>query len=135
MDPRFPSVFASGLPGTPQTGRQEDELNSSRSVAPRPLVRSLPFDKSKDGRIQVDPYLRGTPSPLSRRATRHSHLATVLNQKSVYALGDCAFINEKPLPCTAQAADQQAKYLAKTLNLEAENKEVEFPFVYLWACI
>ena len=90
-------------------------------VAPRPIVRSLPFDKSKDGRIQVDPFLRGTAKLFNLLC---QSLAAVINQKSVYALGDCAFVNEKPLPCTAQAADQQAKYLAKTLNLEAANKQV-----------
>lgn len=56
----------------------------------------------------------------------------------VYALGDCAIIKEKPLPCTAQVAKQQAQYLARCLDEEPiglSNEPSTFlqstaPFVY-----
>ena len=47
-----------------------------------------------------------------------------MHQSGVYALGDCGYIAERPLPCTAQAADQQAKYLARALNEESQNRQV-----------
>lgn len=34
----------------------------------------------------------------------------------VFALGDCAISLSRPLPCLAQVAQQQAKYLASVFN-------------------
>lgn len=35
---------------------------------------------------------------------------------NVYAIGDCAICDENPLPPIAQAAQQQANYVAEMLN-------------------
>ncbi len=34
----------------------------------------------------------------------------------VYSLGDCASVEGQELPCTAQAAERQGRYLAKALG-------------------
>ena len=43
----------------------------------------------------------------------------------VYALGDCAHVEGHSLPCTAQAAERQGRYLAKALSSEQPE-----PFVF-----
>lgn len=59
-----------------------------------PFVQGSAFPK-QGGRIHIDRYLSVQPG--------------------IYAIGDCA-ASDPPLPCTAQAAAQQAKYLARVLN-------------------
>lgn len=49
--------------------------------------------------------------------------------ENIYALGDCSVIETKPIPATSQVAQQQGKYLAKSLTRRARNKQVE-PFEY-----
>ncbi|KAG0172383.1 hypothetical protein DFQ28_010074 [Apophysomyces sp. BC1034] len=44
--------------------------------------------------------------------------------KNVYALGDCATIQEYDLPATAQVANQKAIYLSRALNKLARNKAI-----------
>jgi NADH:ubiquinone reductase (non-electrogenic) len=80
--------------------------------APTPLVKSLPFAKDKTGRLLIDEYLKVDGAP---------HL---------YALGDCAVLNENPIPATAQAAEQQGTYLAKALTMRAAGRE-PVPFRYI----
>ena len=75
-------------------------------IGPQPWVRDLPFQKSKQGGILTDDYLR------------------VLGQDSVYALGDCAAIQGQHLPRTGQLAQQQGKYLARALNRSAKGRDV-----------
>lgn len=50
------------------------------------------------GFISTDPWLRAK------------------HKKNVYAIGDCARIEGIPLPATAQVAERQGRYLAKTLS-------------------
>ena len=59
--------------------------------------------------IVVDSYLRSVGDPSG----------------SVYALGDCASNPAHPLPCTAQVAEREGRYLAQALN-ESDPK----PFVF-----
>lgn len=73
-----------------------------------------PFELSRDRRIVVDEYLqaRGVPG--------------------VYAMGDCAFAaapHGASVPPTAQAAHQQANYLADALPKAIHGRPVS-PFVY-----
>ncbi|CAM9533373.1 unnamed protein product [Scytosiphon promiscuus] len=73
---------------------------------PLPLVLDLiqAVDDQKEkaawgrGRLVTDDWLR------------------VLGAPSVFALGDCAVINDKPLPQTAQVASQQGAYLARLFS-------------------
>ena len=76
--------------------------------APVPFVRSLGEPLSPRGRLIVDAYLR-------------------LTHPEAYALGDCAAVGEPPLPATAQVAQQQGKYLARSLDRLGQGKPVE-PF-------
>uniref|UniRef100_A0A915HWB9 FAD/NAD(P)-binding domain-containing protein n=1 Tax=Romanomermis culicivorax TaxID=13658 RepID=A0A915HWB9_ROMCU len=41
---------------------------------------------------------------------------------STYAFGDCSHVLQQDVPCTAQAAERQGRYLAEFFNLEAKNK-------------
>jgi len=90
----------------------------STGVKATPLVQALPpsFPKGPGGRLLVDGRLR-----------LQGH-----DQKGVFAVGDCAISETRPLPCLAQVAQQQAKYLGGVLNKYSEphvNKEVP-PFEY-----
>ncbi len=76
---------------------------------PVPFVRSLGEPLSPRGRLIVDPLLRLAAHP------------------EVYALGDCAAVGEPPLPATAQVAQQQGKYLARTLDRLRRGRPAE-PF-------
>lgn len=82
------------------------------------IVKGLgPFTLSKDKRIRVEPTLAATGVP------------------DVYAMGDCAYAtttadpNGPSVPPTAQAAHQQATYLAHALP-KAIRGQVPPPFVY-----
>lgn len=46
-----------------------------------------------------------------------NHLCSVSDPKRrIYALGDCAHIQGQSIPCTAQAAEKQGRYLARALS-------------------
>ena len=47
---------------------------------------------------------------------------------NVYALGDCAHIEDNPLACTAQVAERQGRYLAKQLAKELKQDADLKPF-------
>src|SRR5207247_1942725 len=83
----------------------------STGLAATPLVRSLQFPKDEHSKIVTDEYLR------------------VQGYLKVYALGDCAMIRGKNLPATAQVAQQEGRYIARSLNRMAKNMEV-VPFSY-----
>lgn len=74
-----------------------------------PLVRSLPFAKGHNSRIIIDRFLR------------------VPGNADIYALGDCATFEEKNIPATGQFAQQEGRYLARSLNALARQKPVR-PF-------
>jgi len=79
--------------------------------APMPFIKSLGQPLSPRGRLLVDSHLR------------------LPDQSGVYALGDCASTPEPALPATAQVAQQQGEYLARTLDQERAGKPaVPFQF-------
>lgn len=69
----------------------------STGVGPRKVIQELGLQLDR-GRLPVDAHLR------------------LKGFDNVYALGDCAGIENTPLPATAQVAHQQGTYLAKELN-------------------
>ena len=79
--------------------------------APTDFVKGLDLPKDRAGRLLIGPDLR------------------VKGEESIYALGDCSSIEEKPLPATGQVAEQQGRYLASAFRLRAKGKPVP-PFVY-----
>ena len=81
----------------------------STGNGPVPLVSQVPFRKDAGSRIIVDRFLRVPEYP------------------EIYALGDCATLEEKNLPATAQLAQQEGRYVARSLNALARGKRVE-PF-------
>jgi NADH:ubiquinone reductase (non-electrogenic) len=74
-----------------------------------PFVKTLGVPLDRRGRILVDASLR------------------LPGREDVYAVGDCAAVEEPPLPATAQVAQQQGKYLAKALERRRQGRPVE-PF-------
>lgn len=76
----------------------------SAGVGPTPLVKSLVWKKDKGGRLITDEFL------------------CIEGKNDVYAIGDCAVIADKGYPMTGQVAQQQGKYLARTLNRLAKGK-------------
>lgn len=77
--------------------------------APVPFIKTIDVPLDRRGRIQVDSFLR------------------VEGREGVYAMGDCAVAGDPPLPATAQVAQQQGKYLAKTMTRMRKGRPVE-PF-------
>ena len=70
----------------------------SGGVKAHPFISDLEFEHNRQDQIITDDYLR------------------VLDAKDIFALGDCADIQNNSLPPTAMVASQQAKYLV-TKNL------------------
>ncbi|XP_052073296.1 uncharacterized protein LOC127711334 isoform X1 [Mytilus californianus] len=83
----------------------------SGGIAPRQFVSDLDLKKNKQGQILTDKYLHVLGD----------------DSKSVFAIGDCADIQDMPLPCTAQVAEREGRYLAKMLN---HGKEFAEPFEF-----
>lgn len=73
------------------------------------LVKENGFELNKQGKIVTDNFFK------------------VKNTNNIFAIGDCAGIENKNLPATAQVAQQQGVYLAKYLN-EGMKQSSEFEF-------
>jgi len=80
-------------------------------TAPSPLLKSLPIEKDKRGAVLVD------------------HTLAVPGHAGVWALGDCAAVNDaktgKPCPPTAQFALREAEALARNIfaDLAGQSKQ------------
>lgn len=83
----------------------------STGVGPASLVRSLPFPKSKSGRLLIDEWFH------------------VKGAEDLYALGDCATFETIDFPETSQVAQQEGRYLARALARTVKNESVG-PFRY-----
>ncbi|HEY3251737.1 MAG TPA: FAD-dependent oxidoreductase [Ignavibacteria bacterium] len=75
------------------------------------LICNAKLPKSKNNKILVDNYLK------------------VTGNDNIYALGDCSIHQQHLFPVTAQVAQQQGRYLGKTLNKMAKNKKIK-PFKF-----
>jgi NADH:ubiquinone reductase (non-electrogenic) len=69
------------------------------------FVRALPFPKDRLGRLLVDETLR------------------VKGTEGIYAIGDCAEVEGRAYPATAQVAEQHGRYLAKAFRRRAAGKD------------
>ncbi|PHH61102.1 hypothetical protein CDD81_764 [Ophiocordyceps australis] len=65
--------------------------------------------------IAVDSHMRVLVAPVSSSSSASSSSSSE-PLPGVYAIGDCASIQDQSLPATAQVASQQAVYLARQLN-------------------
>lgn len=83
----------------------------STGIGPSPLIKSIEKPKESFRRLLVDEYLQ------------------VFETMNVYALGDCAKVDGKDFPPTAQVAQQGGKYLGRALNQKAKGRLIK-PFVY-----
>ncbi|EAL72402.2 hypothetical protein DDB_G0270104 [Dictyostelium discoideum AX4] len=85
----------------------------STGIGQHPLVKNSSFEKDSHDRIIVDDHLR------------------VKNYSNVFSFGDCANVENKNYPPTAQVASQSAVYLAKEFNnLEKLNPNPPKPFAF-----
>jgi NADH:ubiquinone reductase (non-electrogenic) len=75
------------------------------------LVADSNLPKDKRNKILTDPYFK------------------VTGYDNIFSIGDCAEIQNDPLPATAQVAQQQGFYLGKYFNQLAKNKQPN-PFDY-----
>lgn len=71
----------------------------------------------KAGRVVVDSHLRVK--------VKHEETSQVKPLEDVFAIGDCAWLEGKDLPATAQVANQQAVWLGRTLNKAAKKNRKE----------
>jgi len=77
----------------------------STGYGPTGLVRDMPFEKDRAGRILTDDRFRIPSNP------------------EIFAVGDCASVAGAALPQTAQLAMQEGKHLSRILNDIARGKE------------
>jgi NADH dehydrogenase len=84
-------------------------------VKAAPVTASLPFDKTKDGRIMVNEHLEVPKSP------------------GVYVIGDCAYLEQAPglgpYPATHQVAVEQGPACARNI-INAIKGKPQRPFRY-----
>ncbi|MFO7773369.1 MAG: NAD(P)/FAD-dependent oxidoreductase [Dehalococcoidia bacterium] len=84
-------------------------------VKPVAVVESLPFDKARGGRVQVNQYLE------------------VPGASGVYVVGDCAYLLQEhgsiPYPPTQQVAQRQGPACARNIIRTIQGKE-QRPFLY-----
>lgn len=86
----------------------------STGIGATPLVKNLTFTKDRAQRLTTD-----------------SHFS-VDEERSIFAIGDCATRLGDELPATAQVAQQEGEYLAKLLNARANGKpEKEFKYRHM----
>ncbi|MGH2567756.1 MAG: FAD-dependent oxidoreductase [Bacteroidota bacterium] len=80
-------------------------------IGPTEFVSTLSVPKDRLGRILTDEFFR------------------VQGFSDLYASGDCAVVENKQFPATAQVAQQEGSYLAEAMNRRARGKEAK-PFKY-----
>eukprot|EP00928_Gymnodinium_smaydae_P053740 TRINITY_DN37667_c0_g1_i1.p1 TRINITY_DN37667_c0_g1~~TRINITY_DN37667_c0_g1_i1.p1 ORF type:complete len:480 (-),score=101.45 TRINITY_DN37667_c0_g1_i1:39-1385(-) len=80
--------------------------------------------------IKPHPFVKNFGFPMNERGTQILTEPTlrVKGVQDIYAIGDCATIQDYWLPQTAQVAKQQAVYLAKQLNDGSDGKGKPFVF-------
>lgn len=83
----------------------------STGIGPTGFIRSLPFPKNRAFRLTTDDFLK------------------VSGFGNIYAAGDCATPADVDYAATAQVAQQEGKYLARSFNRLAKGKPAE-PFRY-----
>ncbi len=100
------------LPGGEEIQAQTIVL--ATGVVPNPLISTLPVEKDRKGRVNVDATMRSRSHP------------------NVWALGDCAAIPDaqgKPYPQLAQHALREARLLGRNIAAVTGGAEPR-PFVY-----
>ncbi|MGO9480159.1 MAG: FAD-dependent oxidoreductase [Candidatus Kryptoniota bacterium] len=78
----------------------------STGIGPTTLVQALNFPKDMSNRILTDDHLH------------------VSGTENIFAAGDCATMETKYLPATAQIAQQGGRYLANCFNLMGKGKGI-----------
>lgn len=79
----------------------------SGGIAPIEMMKDLDFKKSKSGMLLTNEYCE------------------LIEKTNIFCLGDCAEIEGQNIPTTAQAAQQQGKYLARQFNRKLKKKKMQ----------
>lgn len=83
----------------------------------RDFTKSLPLDKTPQGQVGVVLGVATLHCKYHFQILVDERLLAINDpHKSVYALGDCAQIRNRPHPCTAQVAEKQGKYFATCMG-------------------
>lgn len=93
-------------------------------VGPNELTKSLPFAKSKRGNTLTNEYCQVMGVP---EVEPKSPFGMPL-RSMVFSIGDCAEIENYPLPATAQKAESQANYLLAVLRGEKGDPALPYRF-------
>lgn len=101
----------------------------STGVGPTMFSLGLPFEKTMRGRLAVNDQLRALLRHAEGRGPTSLEDVSMVQEEAaaagqptgrpahrVYGLGDIATTQDNPLPPLAQVAEQQGRYLARTLN-------------------
>jgi len=78
----------------------------STGIGPAELLQTLPFEKNSSSRLLTDDFLH------------------IKGTDNIYAAGDCATPVDEIIAATAQAAQQEGKFLAKNFNRMARGNPV-----------
>ncbi|PZQ17429.1 MAG: FAD-dependent oxidoreductase [Rhodanobacter denitrificans] len=113
------------LTSTPVTEVAADRLVTASGEIPADLIVWAAGIKAAEANAQF-----GLPVNRANQFIVDDHLRT--GAPDLYALGDCAACpwGEKWVPARAQAAHQQADYLAKVLLARRRERDHDAPFVY-----
>ncbi|KAJ3075685.1 hypothetical protein HDU98_007242 [Podochytrium sp. JEL0797] len=87
----------------------------STGISPVPFVKELTSANAESGKVAV----AAKDTTMGRLLTDEYFRVLDPQMKPldrVYALGDCATIQDRHLPCTAQVANQKGAWLSKALN-------------------
>ena len=106
-------VDADGVTLTDGTRIPSNLVVWSTGLAPSQFIQKADLPKNPRGQLVTDRYMR---------VAGHS-------DGSLFAIGDCADIEDYSLPCTAQVAEREGRYLAQLLGSNKpieENKPFDF---------
>lgn len=118
-------VWSTGLMQNPLVQKLEEKVfapNSAVSGEAKSAANVKLQKESKTGSLLTDPHLH--IKVVSAEATKES-VGSIL--PDVFAIGDCAIIENQVMPATAQVASQKATYLAKRFTRgDVDVKAFEF---------
>ncbi|XP_055346695.1 uncharacterized protein LOC129594138 isoform X3 [Paramacrobiotus metropolitanus] len=86
----------------------------STGLAPRDMIRAMDVPKNKQGQLLVNQHLQLLADPYP--------------EGSAFSIGDCSYLKDSPLPCTAQVAEREGRYLGKLMAADDIRSEAPFTF-------
>uniref|UniRef100_A0A914CDR5 FAD/NAD(P)-binding domain-containing protein n=1 Tax=Acrobeloides nanus TaxID=290746 RepID=A0A914CDR5_9BILA len=143
----LPNTF--NVPGVKENAFFLKEISDARQIRQK-ILRNLELElapkcsKEEVKRLLHTVIVGGGPTGVEFGAELYDFIRKILTDEYLriasdqynnsYAIGDCSTIQHNPLPCTAQVAERQGRYIAKSLNEIANNGYVYLtpskPFIF-----